>query len=445
MKKIILACGLYWIAAFFAFPAFGEETDRIIVQVTDENGNSTTKSVLTDELDTLQEAEVLQPDFIRSIDVQESSSKELSWGPQRIGANMLKTTTSPIKGSVIVAIIDTGIDYTHPFLKDRLVDGYDFINNENKPLDVHFHGTHIAGIIADTTPSNVKIMPIRTINEEGKGYDYTIALGIRFAVDNGADVINLSFSGDEFSPHLAEAIDYALSKNVPIVAASGNESTDTKNFYPASEEKVIVVSATDRNDRIANFSNTGSSIDVAAPGVDILSTMPGNRYASMSGTSMATPFVSGLVAMLKLEEPNRSTQDIERLLKKYVDDRGTLGWDPIYGEGIVNVATYHEESKPLGTSKSADSKKYIPFPEQRNVPLDAKWAITFDRPLTEGDVVDIKLYRGDKEVQTTRTSNAKKQEIEISPNKLFLPNTTYRLLLIVEHGMDYEMYFVTEQ
>jgi len=434
-----------------ALPALAEETDRVIVQVMDDEGNDTIESVLLTDLNDLEDVEILQPDFIRNAEVQENSAMMKSWGTERIGANRMKTITAPIEGSVIVALIDTGVDYTHPFLKDRIVNGYDFIdNNGTSPMDFHFHGTHIAGIIVNTTPANVKIMPIRAINEDGKGYDSDIAQGIRFAVDNGADIINLSFGGEEFSPYLADAIDYALSKNVPIVAASGNDGADTKNFYPASEEKIIVVSATDQNDNIADFSNTGASIDVSAPGVAILSSMPGQGFANMSGTSMATPFISGLAAMLKLEEPTRSIQDIEHLLKRYVDDRGVSGWDPIYGEGIVNLASYDEVLKPLIVSKEdvssitqTDTTKYIPFPEQRDVPLHAKLAITFDRQLTDGDVVDIKVYRGDKEVQTSLTSTIEKQEVVVSPTRPFLPQTTYRLVLLVEHGLDYEMYFVT--
>ncbi|MFS0576657.1 S8 family serine peptidase [Sporosarcina sp. 179-K 3D1 HS] len=439
MLKNILSSVLFLLVTLCAFPAFGEETDRVIVQVMDEKGNQTVESVLVEEIEELEKVDILQPDFIRSISLQESGVETKSWGAIRIGAPHMKTMINSIEGSAIVAIIDTGVDYTHPFLKGRLVDGYDFINNDTNPLDVHFHGTHLAGIIADTTPANVKIMPIRALDAEGKGYDSDIAKGIRFAVDNGADVINMSFAGEEYSPFLAEAIDYALSKNVPIVVSSGNEGTDTENFYPASDEKVIVVSAVDKNDHLADFSNTGASIDISAPGVDIHSSVPGGRFASYSGTSMAAPYVSGLAAMFKLENPIRSVGEIEGLLKRYVDDRGAVGWDPSFGEGIVNVTDYELVEVILDGTGST----FVPFPEKRGVPLDATWTITFDRPLTDGDVVDIKVLRGDKEVPTTQTFNSGNLEIGISTLKPLLPNTAYRLLLFVEHGMDYEMKFVT--
>ncbi|MEK3935727.1 S8 family serine peptidase [Sporosarcina sp. FSL W7-1349] len=429
---------LFLLVILYASPASAEETNRVIVQVTDDKGNQAVDSVLIEEVGELERVKILQPDYIRFISLQESGAETKSWGMIRIGAPRMKTMTSSIEGSVVVAIIDTGVDYTHPFLKDRIVDGYDFLDNDTNPMDKHFHGTHLAGIIADTTPANVKIMPIRAMDAEGRGYDSDIATGIRFAVDNGADVINMSFLGEDYSPFLAEAIDYALSNNVPVIVAAGNESADTDNFYPASEEKVIVVSATDKMDHIADFSNTGNSIDVSAPGIDIYSSVPGGRFASYSGTSMAAPFVSGLAAMLKLEDPMRSVEEIEGLLKRYVDDRGAIGWDPLFGEGIVNVTGYEQ----VQVIQDGTATTFVPFPEQRSVPLDANWTITFDRPLTEGDVVDIKVLRGNKEVPITRTFSGE-NEIMIAPLKPLLPNTAYRFLLFVEHGMDYEMKFVT--
>lgn len=451
LKKVLVSSVLFWLAILYVIPAFAAETDRIIIEVIDDKGHPSVESVLLENIDELEGADILQPDFIRMISLQESSVAAKSWGTERIGAKKLQMLTTPIEGSVIVAILDTGVDYTHPFLQDRIVEGYDFIDNDTNPMDVHFHGTHVAGIVVDTTPANVKIMPVRVIDEEGKGYDSDIALGIRFAVDNGADVINMSFVGEEFSPYLADAISYALSKNVIIVAASGNESMDTATLYPASEEKIIVVSATDQNDKIAGFSNTGASIDVSAPGVDIISSAPGQRFINLSGTSLAAPFVSGIAVMLKLEDSTRSVQEIERLLKKYVDDRGATGWDPIFGEGIVDVANYDESvivniETATATSRgatSANSTEFISFPKKRDVPLDAKWTITFDRQLTDGDIVDIKILRGDKELPITLTSNSEKQETTVTPIKLLLPRTTYRLLLFVEHGVDYEMSFVT--
>ena len=275
-----------------AFASSGE-TDRMIVEIVDENGNKAVESVSIDELEQFnrgkslnvtsllhnaQQVEELEPDFIRQTALQTDSIEAKSWGTERVGVKNLKSKVEPLKGSVIVAVIDTGVDYTHTFLKDRIVKGYDIVGNHAEPMDVHKHGTHVAGIIVDTTPANVKIMPIRVLDEEGKGYDSHVAQGIRFAVDNGAAIINMSFGGEEFSQYLSDAIQYAHSKNVLVIVASGNESGNTANYYPASDQKVLVVSAVDQNDTIASFSDTGSSVDVSAPGVGIISICSGRPF-----------------------------------------------------------------------------------------------------------------------------------------------------------------------
>lgn len=426
------------------------ETDRVIVNLVDKKGEETVESISLDDLEQFnegslsnkssilykaKEVEVLQPDFIRTIALEEPTvSKAPSWGTERVGVRNFKNSLVPAKRNVIVAVIDTGVDYTHPFLAGRLVDGYDFVGNDADPMDVHFHGTHVAGIIAETTPANVKIMPIRTMNEKGEGYDSDAAKGIRYAVDHGAHIINMSFAGEGYSQYLAEAIDYALSKNVLVVVAAGNESAATDTYFPASNKKVIVVSATDMNDQIASFSNTGSTIDVSAPGVNILSSVPGGQFRSLSGTSMAAPYVSGIAAMFKLEQPGRTTLGIERLVKKYVDDRGSAGWDPQYGEGIVNIASTDMQKAAAGI---------ISMPDHRDVPLNKKWTIAFNRLLKEQDSIDFKLFAGDNEIPVQVTPKAGKKELIVSANELYRPDTVYRLEIISGKEKKYEMHFVT--
>ncbi|MEI4768827.1 S8 family serine peptidase [Psychrobacillus sp. FJAT-51614] len=437
MKRFLFASTLFLFVIFGAFPASAVVPEYTIVEVTNEKHNQILERNLKEEVYTLNNAKVLQPNYIRSVGMIDYNIATQSWGAERIGASRLKSLTASINDSVIVAIIDTGVDYNHPFLKDRMVAGYDFVDNDTDPMDVHFHGTHIAGIVADTTPPNVKIMPIRALNEKGNGYDLHVSKGIRYAVDNGAEVINLSFSGDTYSAILASAIKYALSKNVPIILAAGNESIDTKHSYPASEDNVIVVSATDKNDIIASFSNNGSSIDISAPGVDIVSTIPGGQYGSVSGTSMAAPFVSGIVAMMKLENSSRNVQQIELLLKKYVDDKGEQGWDPIYGEGIVNVKHFEENTMTLNNKTSQ-------IAEQKDIPLNKKFTVKMSRKIYDNDTLEIKLYREGKEVPITLSSYLNKKEIIVTPNELLLPNTKYLLVIKIEDHVTFEKYFVTK-
>lgn len=459
MRRILLGLEIVFLMSLaWIFPikeeVFASSSDRMIVNLIDADGNETTESILIEEiqkfqqgeplnavslLHNIQKLETLQPDFIRQVALQADDDEATSWGHDRVGVKNLKSKVANIEGTAVVAVIDTGIDDTHPFLGNRIVNGHDFIENDAKPMDVHFHGTHVAGIIADITPDNVKIMPIRVLDKNGQGYDSDVAKGIRYAVDNDADIINLSFVGDEFSQYLSDAIEYAHSKNVLVVVASGNEGGDTANYYPASDANVLVVSAVDQNDTIASFSNTGSSIDISAPGVGIISSVPGNRFESHSGTSMAVPFVSGIAAMLKLENPNRSAQEMERLIKMHVDDRGANGWDPLYGEGIVNILAY--DVNPIETPVL--SKEFVTLAFQENVPLNKTWTINFNRRLTDRDTMTIKIFNDDKEIPIIISPNYQEKQIRIAPANSYSPQSTYRMIVDVENGESYQMEFVT--
>ncbi|WP_203245822.1 S8 family peptidase [Sporosarcina beigongshangi] len=461
MKKSIFTLVLFCtVSLFLLVPSTSgatstpPDTDRVIVKITGVDGEETVKSITWEELQQIkddrtmrtsstqvnsQKVQVLEPDYIRHAGPMIHSMETVSWGAERIGAKTMQKALAPTKNNVIVAVIDTGVDYTHSLLKDRIVNGYDFVDNDADPMDVQYHGTHVAGVIADTTPANVKIMPIRALNADGNGYDSHVAEGIRFAVDHGAAVINMSFGGEEYSRFLTDAIDYALSKNVLIVVSSGNEGGDTANYYPASNEKVIVVSAVDQNDNVTQFSNTGTTIDISAPGVGIISSIPGEQKGSMSGTSAAAPFVSGVAAMLMLDNPKSSIQVIEQLLKKYVDDRGETGWDKLYGEGVVNVTSYAKIS-PLAQPKAVD---FISLPGQKNVSLNKLWTVKFDRIFSDPNIATIKLYNGVTEIPITLSPNLKNKEIIVTPKSNYESNTAYRLEIIVQNGKKYQMQFET--
>lgn len=241
--------------------------------------------------DTILEMEYLQPDYIRHICSElaggTSSNVSQGWGVERISSDKFSEKLSQqlkaSKDTVTVAVVDTGTDLNHSFLRDRLVKGYDFVDDDEDPAntdDEEVHGTHVSGIIAASTPDNVKIMPVRVLSIDG-GYDYDIARGILFAVQNGATVINLSLGGPKYSPFMDIAINYALSKDIIVVAAAGNDALDTKTMFPAQKQEIIVVSAANKVDDIALFSNYGDSVDICAPGDDIFSSVPGDKYASM--------------------------------------------------------------------------------------------------------------------------------------------------------------------
>lgn len=248
--------------------------------------------------------------------------------------------------NVTVAVVDSGVDMTHPDLVAHLrTDGYDFSGEDSDPSDENGHGTNVAGIIAATVNNaegiaglapDVSILPVRVMNAEGYGSDNDIARGIRYAADQGAQVINLSLGAtvsDEEPESLpvSDAIRYAQEKGALVVVAAGNDFVDLPNVIVGDNPDVLVVAATDPNDRKARFSNYGKQISVAAPGVHILSTMPTypvyltsdelpdderfkQDYDYMSGTSQATPYVSALAALLFSAQPGWDAAQVRQTL-----------------------------------------------------------------------------------------------------------------------------------
>lgn len=258
---------------------------------------------------------------------------------------------------IIVAVIDSGVDYTHTDLIGNMWTdangsfGIDYVNDDNDPMDDLGHGTHCAGIIASRTDNgtdiagicwNAKIMAVKFINAENLGYTSDAASAIYYAVDNGADVLSNSWGGYYYSETLKDAVNYAHSQGVAIVAAAGNDNSGAPS-YPAYYDNVISVAATDSNDQKASFSNYGQWVNIAAPGADILSLRaqntdmylgttgytPGDNFvpfgdpnASMyicSGTSMACPYVAGACGLLLSVNPFLTTEDVNDILANTAD------------------------------------------------------------------------------------------------------------------------------
>ncbi|WP_373285705.1 S8 family peptidase [Pullulanibacillus camelliae] len=222
---------------------------------------------------------------------------------------------------VVVAVIDTGVQTDHPDLADRIIGGYNFTsdydNDPNNFYDNNGHGTHVSGTIAASendqgvvgVAPEASILALKVLTSEGSGqYDWIIK-GIQYATNwKGAGgervgVISMSLGGPEDVPEMHQAIIEAVNSGIPVVVAAGNEGDnreDTFEYsYPGSYNEVIEVGAVDLDLKLASFSDTNTEVDVVAPGVQILSTYPQNKYAVLSGTSMATPHVSGAIALLK--------------------------------------------------------------------------------------------------------------------------------------------------
>ncbi|HEU0078841.1 MAG TPA: S8 family serine peptidase [Longimicrobiaceae bacterium] len=258
-------------------------------------------------------------------------------------------------GSAVIAIVDTGVYGAHVDLAGRVLPGYDFVNNDADPADDDGHGTHVAGIAAAggdnnigvtgvAYGANVRILPVKVCGPAGCPTS-AIVSGIRYAADNGANIINLSLGGRFGATSEQQALQYALSKDALPVCATGNDGSKTAISYPAKYAECVAVGATDWLDTKATYSNAGAEIDVSAPGGDtenssgysyILSTYHDGGYGFVAGTSQASPQVAGLGGVL-YATGMRGAANIRDRIQGTADDLGTAGWDKNFGAGRINV------------------------------------------------------------------------------------------------------------
>ena len=335
--------------------------------------------------------------------------------------------------SIVVAVIDTGVLFTHPDLSAnawvnpstsptsglhgaRMMidwnedgDGNDGDPNpakctgpeqtasddptdDNDPLDScpgDYHGTHVSGIIAATFNNstgiagiapNVRIMGVKTLNAYGKGSFDSIAQGIIYAVDHGASIINMSLGGEDNSSTVLSAVDYAMQKNVVVVAAAGtlgqSQTPPCAINYPAAISRVIAVGATNSSDQLAYFSCTGSQLDLVAPGVGIISLTAPATTSSEDGTSFSAPMVSGVAALIRSLDPNMSVDNVTRAIDFTATDLGPGGYDTNFGFGRLDAfkAVQAANNHTLFTSNPGFSGETFPYPNPYNP--------TTGRPLT---------------------------------------------------------------
>ncbi|MFP5502500.1 MAG: S8 family serine peptidase [Candidatus Sericytochromatia bacterium] len=222
------------------------------------------------------------------------------------------------EGGPVVAVVDTGVDYNHPDLQGQIVKGRDFANNDNDPMDDLGHGTHVAGSIAAATNNGTgiagvapksKVLAVKVLGAQGGGDASDIAEGIVYAADQGAKIINLSLGAPQDSYTVKQAVEHAQSKGALVVSAAGNDGKTTKN-YPAAYPGVIAVGSTAEDDSRSHFSQYGSWLTVAAPGSQIYSTMPNGEYKSMDGTSMASPHVAAVAALVLAKQPDWTAEQV---------------------------------------------------------------------------------------------------------------------------------------
>jgi serine protease len=293
-----------------------------------------------------------------------SRSQQWSLDKIRTAEAWQRSTGAGVK----VAVIDSGVDATHPDLQGNVLSGFDAITDRaGSTTDRHGHGTHVAGTIAAVTGNNVgvtavapdvKILPVKVLSDSGSGNMSDTAEGIIWAADNGAQVINMSLGSTTKVAAVSNAISYARSKGVTVIAAVGNDrEKGSPTSYPAADAGVIGVAATDSNDRIGHYSTAGNYVDVAAPGTNILSTYPGGQYKTMMGTSMAAPHVAAVAALLKSYQSSLTPDQIETALEKSAVDLGQPGFDSDFGNGRIDAVAALNAVAPATTAPTTPPTK----------------------------------------------------------------------------------------
>jgi uncharacterized protein YjdB len=271
------------------------------------------------------------------------------WALDDINAGDAWDAISKTEKSVVVAVIDTGLDKQHPDLVNRIdTRGYNFIANSSNIYDNNGHGTFVAGIIAAQTDNKagiagvagtleVRVLPLKTASSDGSSYLSDVIDAIDYAIDCDVDVINLSMGSEEFSDIENAAIQRAAQAGIVIVAAAGNESNATCQ-YPASYNNVISVGSIGKNHTRSYFSNYNNKVDLVAPGENIYSCYLSKTYKYMNGTSFSAPMVAGVAAVLKAVDASLDPAEIESIITGTAVDEGSSGKDNYYGYGRLDFA-----------------------------------------------------------------------------------------------------------
>ncbi len=297
------------------------------------------------------DVEFAEPDFLATVQfIPNDPLFSQQWNLTKVGAP--KAWDQSTGTGINVAVIDTGIDETHPDLMSQILTATTVLSS---PHDGNGHGTHVAGIIAAQANNGIgvaglafgaRILSIKALDDNGSGTYSDVASAIVLATDLGAKIINLSLGGPNPSQTLSDAVNYALAHDVLVVAASGNSGANSL-LYPAAIPGVLAVGSTNSSDTRSTFSNYGSGLGITAPGEGIVSTLPcpsssedptcSSGYGTKTGTSMATPMASGLAALVWSVRPGLTAAQVKDILQRTAVDLGSLGWDPQYGYGRISV------------------------------------------------------------------------------------------------------------
>ena len=336
---------------------------------------------------------------------------------------------------ITVAVVDTGVEESHELFKGRLVKGYDAFTKKTAQHDGNGHGTHVAGIIADNTPSSVKIMPVCVLNAGGSGTELSISLGIDYAVKKNVDIINMSLGGfctDDNCP-IAQSVKKAYKAGITVCVAAGNETTDTKKTCPAKLSQCITVASATVWGGISSFSNYGAAVDVAAPGEEICSSYIGNTYETLSGTSMASPFAAAAAAMLLTDNTELTPAQVKSKLKSCCADMCLGGWDKYSGSGLINMGIL------LGDSHKADTFG-LQQPENLtiNYQKHCSWYLTMmsvhDEDDSIGQVGEVYTYNMKSTTDRTVTTSTTDKSIAYFDGRYIIPVAPGEATITVSNG-----------
>ncbi|MCW2665903.1 MAG: Proprotein convertase in/kexin type 6 [Frankiales bacterium] len=290
---------------------------------------------------------VLAADVDQQVSADLTDHTGAQWGNRAVRSVLARSDLSTAElAGVTVAVLDTGVDITHPDLAAAAVAGHNVVDPAQAPGDVHGHGTHVAGTIAAAAGNGgiegiapgVRLMPVKVLDDAGSGWSSLTATGIIWAADHGADVINMSLGGTGEDNVQKAAVQYARGKGVVVIASAGNAGqTGSPPSYPAAYPGVIGVGSTTSTGARSAFSSFGAWVDIAAPGSLILSTRPGGAFVQMSGTSMAAPHIAGVAALVRAAAPGLTPDRVEAAMTGTATDAGTPGRDDEFGAGIADA------------------------------------------------------------------------------------------------------------
>lgn len=362
-------------------------------------GDGESPSALARRLGGAKGVRYAEPEYVvRALFTPNDPRFGAQWNLSRIGAQTAWDVERGDPG-VTIAVLDSGVDLQHPDLAGRLdtsID-YDFVSDDTYADDDYGHGTHVAGVIAAASDNlrdvagiahGCTLLPVRVLDGRGAGTDTDVAEGIRYAVDRGASIINLSLGTQVAARVLEDAVDYAVANDVVVVAAAGNLGTEGLQ-YPAAYPDVIAVGATQRDNDLAPVSQHGSELDVVAPGINVISLRPvtgpaaGLPTGMLSGTSVAAPHATGVAALVRSEHPTWTAAVVAERLTATAEDLGDAGWDRWFGAGLVRA----DRAVAAGDPPSDDGFPGLPVnlsPIAGSVSSDSDQHDVFSFPLSGG-------------------------------------------------------------